>query len=192
MIIYLPNIWILHRCKRDPHINTDPLEGTVLSSVICNSLWWPLGSAGQVGTWWHHSMMVLDSRRWYWGDSRSALWLFACGTTQGSILSPIVLFNIYMKSPGEVIWWFGVGCHLSWGKVPLLITPPPNGSTLCTPRQQTVRFSIQNRAPVIYHRWPSSFKCKMKFHDCPISPENSSIDWFLIIGPSWLGSKKFG
>ena len=44
------------------------------------------------------------------GEHCSAPWVLHYGVLQGSVLSPM-LFNIYMKPLGAVIWSFGVHCH---------------------------------------------------------------------------------
>lgn len=50
------------------------------------------------------------SKEWHCRDSCSVLWQLSCGVPQGCILS-LMLFNICMKTPREVIQSFEVGCH---------------------------------------------------------------------------------
>uniref|UniRef100_A0A803SZI2 ribonuclease H n=1 Tax=Anolis carolinensis TaxID=28377 RepID=A0A803SZI2_ANOCA len=73
---------------------------------------------------WLQSFLEGRSQMVKLGDTCSDPWPLSCGVPQGSILSPM-LFNIYMKSLGEVIRSFGVRCHLYADDTQLYYSFPP-------------------------------------------------------------------
>ena len=57
-----------------------------------------------------HSYLAGRFQKVVLGEHCSALWILQYGVPQGSVFSPM-LFIIYMKQLGAVIWRFGVCCH---------------------------------------------------------------------------------
>uniref|UniRef100_A0A803TYG3 Reverse transcriptase domain-containing protein n=1 Tax=Anolis carolinensis TaxID=28377 RepID=A0A803TYG3_ANOCA len=73
---------------------------------------------------WVYSFLEGQSQMVSLGDACSAPQLLTCGVPQDSVLSPM-LFNIYMKPLGEIIWSFRVRCHLYADDVQLCHSFPP-------------------------------------------------------------------
>uniref|UniRef100_A0A803TAK2 Reverse transcriptase domain-containing protein n=1 Tax=Anolis carolinensis TaxID=28377 RepID=A0A803TAK2_ANOCA len=73
---------------------------------------------------WLRSFLEGRSQMVSLGDTCSAPQPLSCRVPQGSILSTM-LFNIYMKPLGEIIWSFGVRCHLYADDVQLCHSFPP-------------------------------------------------------------------
>ena len=71
---------------------------------------------------WLQSFLEGRTQKVVLGDSWSMPWPLARGIPQGSALLPM-LFNIYMKPLGEVIWSFGVWCHQHAVDTQLSVSP---------------------------------------------------------------------
>ena len=59
---------------------------------------------------WLQSFLEDHPQRVKLGENVSASWTLYCGVPQGLIISPM-LFNIYMRPLGGVIWVCGALCH---------------------------------------------------------------------------------